>query len=487
MRFDDRISICPKDHCALGASDPAVADLGSYRLLQCVGAGGMGAIYRAVHRQIGRAVAIKVMRRELMVERCLVDRFFREARAANLVRHPHIVEVYDLVESERDTYFIMELLRGQDLHDAIYRPDRAQMTIRRAVTILQQIADGLHAAHARKIVHRDIKPENVFLTDKNGARDFATIFDFGVAKIDEHGARLTSDDAVLGTPEYMAPEQACGRAVDGRTDIYSLGCLAYEMFSRQQVFRADTPEEVLAMQVTKMPTPLCQIAPLVPSALSEAVMRALAKSPEDRPPTAHAFAESLARAVGERLSTGAAQDDNRTPAVRPASGGLVLRAAENRPRRWRALRIAAGAVVLFLGAAAVAQKDHARRASRPSIGGAASRAVVSAFAERAAAAPAPLITVVLESEPTGASVSARSGDRLGTTPYRMAMRSGDSQWVRVKKAGYQPIERNVAATDAIITLPLEPLPERAPNVRRRVRERGRVADSLADTMNPFSK
>jgi serine/threonine-protein kinase len=492
MRFDGHISICPKDHCALGPSDPAVAELGSYRLLQCIGGGGMGAVYRAVHRQIGRAVAIKVMRHELIAERRLVDRFFREARAANLVRHPHIVEVYDLVESERDIYFIMELLRGQDLHDAVYRPEGAPMTVKRAVPILQQIADGLHAAHARGIVHRDIKPENIFLTDKNGARDFATVFDFGVAKIDDHDARLTSDGSVLGTPEYMAPEQARGQGVDGRADIYSLGCLAYEMFSRQQVFRAATSEEVLAMHVTKTPTPLCQIAPLVPPALSEVVMHALAKSPKDRPPTGHAFAESLVRAAGERLSKGAAWDGGLTPAPRSASGGLVLRAADNRSRRWRALAVGAGAAVLLLGAAVVAKQDHARRAARASIGGAASHPAVPGVAETASATAAALITVVLESEPTGASVSASSGDWLGTTPYRMTMRPGDSRRVRVQKAGYQPVEKTVAAkTEAIVALQLEPLSGRSASVRRRGRDGGpepeRATDSLADTMNPFSK
>src|SRR5579872_4479263 len=162
-RFDGSATICPTDAKPLGPDDPSVAELGSYRLLQRIGEGGMGAVYRAVHRKLERIVAIKVLQRDLTSEPGLINRFFHEARAANTVRHPHVIEVYDFVENGRDVYFVMEFLRGEDLHDAIHRRDGTPMTVERAVSILEQIASGLYATHTREIVHRDIKPENIFL------------------------------------------------------------------------------------------------------------------------------------------------------------------------------------------------------------------------------------------------------------------------------------------------------------------------------------
>src|SRR4051794_41175654 len=164
-RFESSLEICPQDRRALPPANRNVADLGNYRLAERIGDGGMGAVYRAVHRRLGRTVAIKLVQKELSSDRGIINRFFHEARAANTIRHEHVVEVYDFVEAGDDVYFVMEFLKGQDLHDVIHKGPKgsAPLDPQRAVSILEQIASALHATHARNIIHRDLKPENVFL------------------------------------------------------------------------------------------------------------------------------------------------------------------------------------------------------------------------------------------------------------------------------------------------------------------------------------
>src|SRR5262249_24058686 len=158
---------------------------------------------------------------------------------------------------------------------------------------IEQISSALHATHARNIVHRDLKPENVFLAEKDGRRDFVKLFDFGVAKLERIDGRSTIEGAVLGTPEYMSPEQARREPVDGRSDLYSLGCIAYEMLTRRQIFGGGTQSEVLVRQLAQEPPSLRSFVPELPPALDAAVLRALAKDPAKRPQTAMELAESV--------------------------------------------------------------------------------------------------------------------------------------------------------------------------------------------------
>jgi serine/threonine-protein kinase len=484
-RFEASRDVCSVDGKRLPPPDPSSGMLGSFRLLERLGDGGMGAVYRAVHERLGRDVAIKLLHKDLTSDRGLVGRFFAEARAANTIRHEHVVEVYDFVESGDDVYFVMEYLKGEDLHDAIHKPrgrksTGAGMDPGRACSILEQIAAALHATHARNIVHRDLKPENVFLAEKGGRPDFVKIFDFGVAKLDRPDGRATVQGAVLGTPEYMAPEQASGGAVDGRADIYSLGCIAYEMLTGRQIFGGGTQPEILVRQMTISPPSLRTHAPEIPAALDAAIMRALEKDPGRRPRTALAFAESLASALGRPLETPLAF---RGPArLTPPSGARTLTSPTltlhkpGRAARWPWLAVGAAVATLLTGAV-VAAKRRAAGAS----------AVTSA---PLVVQTTPLVTVQLQSIPSGAEIVDERDARLGVTPTELVLPAGGARLVRFRKAGFRPVERRLdAATDTTVAVHLDPEDRPAAPRRERSRMPARAAADMSTsaTIDPFGK
>jgi serine/threonine-protein kinase len=212
--------------------------LGSYRLLEQIGQGGMGNVFVAEHVKLGRRVALKMLRSEFTHNPEAVRRFFAEARAVNRISHDNIIEVSDFIESERGrSFYIMELLSGCDLR-AVKERDGA-LPIGRALGIAIQVCRGLGAAHDAGIVHRDLKPDNIFLTERGGRRDFVKLLDFGVAKLlddgPDGGMRFrTSAGVVVGTPEYMSPEQASGDPADHRSDIYAVGVILFEMVTGQR-------------------------------------------------------------------------------------------------------------------------------------------------------------------------------------------------------------------------------------------------------------
>jgi eukaryotic-like serine/threonine-protein kinase len=491
-RYDSATEFCPLDMRPLPAPDPAVADLGVYRLLERLGDGGMGSVYRAVHTRLGRSVAIKLLQKELSSDRGIINRFFHEARAANTIRHEHVIEVYDFVETGEDIYFVMEFLKGEDLHEAIHHRGLEPMEALEAGTILEQIASALHATHARDIVHRDLKPENVFLAERDGARDFVKVFDFGVAKLHRPDGRSTIEGAVLGTPEYMSPEQARGGPVDGRADIYSLGCVAYEMLTRRQIFGGGTQAEILVRQLSEEVPPLRSFVPSIPPALDEAVRRALIKDPGRRTQTARAFAEDVAQALGRDLEQSAAfRAISRPTEVRARSrSGLVLR--EDR-RRWL-VPIAVGALAASLLAAGLGFGGR----SRPVAGGPAPVAAAPAGAPLPALAPPPApgagaldrVTVLLQSIPSGAQILDERGEQIGFTPHDLVLPRGGERALRFQLSGFLPADRRFQVrTDATIAVRLDP------DARGRGRSlhppghKGARAsahlDSTATTIDPF--
>ena len=254
-----------------------------------IGRGGMSVVYRARDRRLNRPVAIKVLPPELAYDPAVRTRFTREAQTSAHLAHPHIVPIHDVGEREGIAYLVMSLVTGGNLAALLARePLQPIEEVRRLVC---EIADALAYAHLRGVIHRDIKPDNILLDAESGR---AIVTDFGIARAMEAGTRLTVTGIAVGTPTYMSPEQAVGeREIDGRSDIYSLGIVAYQMLTGRVPFTAGNSMALLMKQVSERPRPLAELRPDTPKALREAVERALLKAPEDRWPTAATFRDSL--------------------------------------------------------------------------------------------------------------------------------------------------------------------------------------------------
>ncbi|MCO4762421.1 MAG: protein kinase [Myxococcales bacterium] len=269
-----------------------------YRIERRLGAGGMGCVYAATQLSMSREVALKVLNPELSDSDSAVKRFVREMKASTKVEHPNTIRVYDFGKSDEGRLFLaMELLPGQTLHQAL-RTAGALPTAR-LLRIAEQIARALSAAHAEGIVHRDLKPENVMLIDKYGERDQVRVLDFGIARFAEGGVdnsepALTRTGTLIGTPLYMSPEQALGKPVDHRSDLYSLGVLLYQMATGVVPFTAETPIRVLFMHANDMPKPPSAIASgRLPKRLETLILKLLEKSPDQRYADATAVIDAL--------------------------------------------------------------------------------------------------------------------------------------------------------------------------------------------------
>ncbi len=276
----------------LGREVAAARELGSYRLEERLGAGGMGEVWRARHRMLARPAAIKLIRPSSAgISQLAQRRFEQEAQAIARLRSPHTVELFDFgIADDGAFYYVMELLEGMDL-DALVR---RHGTLRpgRAIYLLRQICHSLIEAQACGLVHRDIKPANIFLCRYGEDYDFVKVLDFGLVKALDHaaerGAGLTAENVVQGTPAFIAPEQALGEdVVDGRTDIYATGCVAYWMLTGQHVFTADTTMGILVHHARTPPVPPSGRTKMpVPPALEHVILACLAKDPADRPQSA---------------------------------------------------------------------------------------------------------------------------------------------------------------------------------------------------------
>ena len=278
----------------LGQQVVKAREMGSYRLNELLGKGGMGEVYRATHRMLARPAAIKLIRPDAIVggkdeAQLAITRFRREAQAAANLRSPHTVELYDFGTSHDGTfYFVMELLQGMDL-EMLVRQEGPQPASR-VIHILKQVCESLEEAHAQGLVHRDIKPANIHLGTLGLQRDFVKVLDFGLVKAisgeKNTGHSLeTAAGLTPGTPSYMAPEVAMGETVDGRADIYALGCVAYWLLTGKRVFEADTALQMVAKHLRAEPEPPShRVAGLnIPPALEQLVLQCIAKRPEDRP------------------------------------------------------------------------------------------------------------------------------------------------------------------------------------------------------------
>jgi ABC-type branched-subunit amino acid transport system substrate-binding protein len=271
--------------------------LGKYQIQAALGKGGMGMVYAGYDPLLDRKVAIKVLAPHLVWEEGFVERFLREARAAARIKHPNIVTVYDVGQEEEQFYFVMEYLEGQTLADHIRQ--RGALLPEEALSILRPLANALDYAHRHELIHRDIKPANIIVGD--GQR--VTLTDFGIARAAQE-TRLTSTGTIMGTPEYMSPEQAWGEEVGHETDLYSLAVVAYEMLSGRVPFSGTTPHAVLYKQIHEPPPQIRDSRPDLPADVETVLSRALNKEPSKRYSTAETFVAELDSALaGKVLAT----------------------------------------------------------------------------------------------------------------------------------------------------------------------------------------
>ena len=506
--------------------------LGSYRIVGRVGTGGMGEVYLAQHTRIDRRAAIKVLLPELSHNQDVVDRFFAEARATSSIHHAGIVEVLDCdVHASGRAYIVMELLEGESLAGRLARDGAFGRDVGRVLDVTAAVADAVAAAHAKGIVHRDLKPDNIFLAnDARAASGFVVkILDFGIAKLmggDGDGGRgasmRTRTGSLLGTPAYMSPEQCRGASrVDHRTDIYSLGCIAFEMLAGRRPFTYEGFGELISAHLTLPPPSLARLGVKVAPAIEQWIQRLLAKSPDDRFGSMRelvtsidglrgvvpaAPSSSLASAGGTAVlpvydepaapAASAAPGPARGPvtatAVLPSSPPptttttLSQNAAERLPRhpRTRARWVwVAGATGLLAaaGVGALLVRPHPKATTTTTATATAATTPPSPIAARPAAAPsrpsAPrLVTIEVDDAPVGLTAT------LDGSPVELPIRvpAGDEMHALVFHApGYQ--ERTLrmpAAESRHLTLALQPAaaaPPPSPAAHERTDDRHRRA------------
>lgn len=447
---------------------PPGTRLGSYRLDRLVGEGGMGWVFAAEHVKLGRRVAIKMLRARFAADRLAVRRFFDEARAVNRIRHPGLIEITDFVEGDGANYYVMELLEGRSVADLL---EDGPLPVERIVEIGVPACEALSAVHQAGIVHRDLKPHNLFVVEGSGPVARVKVLDFGVAKLNGLEGPLaeakTAAGAIVGTPEYMAPEQAAGRKVDARSDVYAFGVMLYEMATGRRPFIAESFGEYLLSHMTVEPVPPSEVAPQpLPRALEDLILRCLAKRPEDRPQTLREVGDALRQLLFGYLAEDTSPEDTSPTRRAPA-------APAERPRR---LRVAAVAFALTLAGTAVGASawmaargdEESERASTSAPEGAApegaplDEAAIVAPAEPQAPAQ---VEIHFASEPAGASViDDETGELLGSTPFSLRFeRAGEARNIRFEAEGRRAERRALTLdADARVEVRLEEEPKPAP-------------------------
>jgi serine/threonine-protein kinase len=498
------------DALAAGSIGRIVADvIGNYRIIGKIGEGGMGAVYVAEHTLIGRRAAIKVLQREMSHRQDLVTRFFNEARAATAVKHPGIVELYDFgYHTDGSAYIVMEHLEGETLSTRLRRT--GPLPAARAAALGRQIAGALGAAHAKGIVHRDLKPDNIFIVRDPDIPDGerTKILDFGIAKLsgDQPRSSRTRTGEVMGTPAYMSPEQ-CKDAgnVDARTDLYSLGCILFEMVCGRPPFVAEGGGEVMAQHIYALVPAPSSIAPVTPQ-LEQFLLRALAKELAHRFQSAEEMSAALQMAVPPGSfphASGPIQVPVHGPFVPVPPQQTTLSAANvaarvapvNRKRGWIAPVVAVVAIASGAAAIAISQRGggEASMAKTPEPASPVPESLLpdpgtpapptpaqqppipptnptpptpmATPPARAPTLPTPVpappaaahMTIKLASEPPGADVYRMpQGVRIGTTPLTYSMDAIEGEIVLiVKRRGY--VDRQLAVpanrdTDQLVTL-----------------------------------
>ncbi|HZS39744.1 MAG TPA: serine/threonine-protein kinase [Polyangia bacterium] len=488
INYPDVVEFCPHDgnrlppnpHETQAMYDPLIGSTidGRYIIEQVIGQGGMGFVYAARHAIIDKRVAIKVLKKEHGKDAAAVERFLVEAKAASKIGHQNIVDITDFgVLPDGHAYFVMEFLDGPTLGKLVH--ERGFIEPLQAIAITVQVARGLQAAHDKGIIHRDLKPENIFVLERDGQKDVVKIVDFGIARDVTTKKRLTLAGMVLGTPEYMSPEQATGQPTDHRVDMYALGCILYEMLTGDVPYKGETPTKTLTMHVFDAPQPPSQRRPDLPIAasLEAVVMRTLQKKPADRFADLRAMMAELDR-VDAELRGPSKPKPARAPTITqaPATEPNPIIDDEVPRSSGRLGLIVAAAAVLLLAVVGMAL----------AVGGKKKPVVVEQLPQPAAppsaaplvqpaAMPSPAseeaarkdVEIVLRSDPPGAEVF-EGVERLGVSPVTIRRaRSSQALTFSLRRAGYQDIHREVVPDrDRDVEVLLAPKHDRVADSRK---------------------
>jgi eukaryotic-like serine/threonine-protein kinase len=389
--YADDVKFCPRDGQTLKSANPSGDLIGQviadrYHVTKKLGEGGMGAVYLAEHVKMGRKSAIKVMSASMSQDADAVSRFNREANNASRIQHPNICAIYDFGETPDGLmYLAMEFIEGNSLNEILKKS--GPMTLQRATHILKQAAEALHVAHAGGIVHRDLKPDNIMIAQQAG-KDLVKVVDFGIAKAvggEETGQKVTKTGLVVGTPEYMSPEQLSGDKLDGRSDLYSLALVYYRMITGTLPFQAETSQETMIKRLTDDPMPLRDALPTAnfPAGLQQVMDRALARYANDRYSDAVEFSKDVEAALvgiapegGATMVVGAADMKTMVAGAPPRTSAMpktrIAGAADKAgaqasspEKKSPVMAIAAGVVVLALAGGGYAMFGRGSTATPP--------------------------------------------------------------------------------------------------------------------------
>ncbi|MGH7569715.1 MAG: protein kinase domain-containing protein [Gemmatimonadales bacterium] len=365
--YPDEVKFCQQDGTTLRAAAPAADLVGQvvadrYHVVKKLGEGGMGQVYLAEHVKMGRRSAIKVMNPGMVHDPDAVARFNREAANASRITHPNVCAIYDFGETPDGLiYLAMEFIEGEPLTDLLER--EGALPPRRAVPIFLQVADALQAAHDLGIVHRDLKPDNIMLRRAKGGGDVVKVVDFGIAKAvgGDESQKVTKTGLVLGTPEFMSPEQLSGDAVDGRSDLYSLALVLFRALTGRLPFEASTMQETMVKRLTDEPQKLGQVRPdlVFPAGLQEILDAALTRSPVDRYQTVAKFAGDVAavtgigggRSLAAAIPATRADSESKTQLLDTAATHLLGAKRAATVKKRSLVPVVVGAIVLLGGGA----------------------------------------------------------------------------------------------------------------------------------------
>jgi serine/threonine protein kinase len=514
LELDTEEPFCPRDGTRLLSrsvydqiakeTDPLVGQriAERYLVIRKLGEGGMGDVYLGEHEEIEKRLALKVLKHEYTTRTDVVARFKQEAISASRIKHPNVVDVFDFGQLEDGRFFLaMELLEGKDLADVL--ADEGVLSPERGLSIAMQMCRALVAAHAKGVVHRDLKPENVFLSMTEDGTEVVKLVDFGIAKlrdVTKDGAqaerrKLTKTGMIFGTPEYMAPEQAAGRNVDDKVDVYATGIILFEMFAGRVPFTGETFMAVLTAHMTDAVPSIRDFHPKsqVSEALEKVIYRALAKKPTDRHPSMAAFAEALSHTPEAQADTvlrlpkivvaadgssnlhdtsmaraSTAPDGRDMVSAKRKSGvGPPVRGGSGKGT-WVAAGVAASAVLVGLagfwgyrsqvpsGASAV-ESIAAPSAEAPLVAPSATVAPAASPSLVVVEEPDPIV-IRIETKPDGAVVKKKDGDELfqvcATTPCEYPARLDEKVELVAEKAGLRGSAAVLARTSQTIVIEL---------------------------------